>query len=199
MAEKRENADDAKKTHAGGGVADFMRRRKISRMLAMQYLFMADMQNRWNELPWNELGAFRYLAEDVCTGDDADDNQISQEDLDASWAFANILIGGAVPLRKELDELICGAVANWNFSRLSYVDRAILRLCTFEILKQPKNVTPATAINEAVELAKKFSARESHKFVNGVLDKVRHIVENMPNDDKQDNAIDMNNCEEGEK
>ena len=199
MAEKRENADDAKKTHAGGGVADFMRRRKISRMLAMQYLFMADMQNRWNELPWNELGAFRYLAEDVCTGDDADDNQISQEDLDASWAFANILIGGAVPLRKELDELICGAVANWNFSRLSYVDRAILRLCTFEILKQPKNVTPATAINEAVELAKKFSARESHKFVNGVLDKVRHSVENMPNDDKQDNAIDMNNCEEGEK
>ena len=199
MTDKRENAEDAKKTHVGGGVADFMRRRKISRMLAMQYLFMADMQNRWGELPWNEVGAFRYLAEDVCLSDDADDNQISQDDLDASWPFANILIGGAVPIREELDALICGAVANWNFSRISYIDRAILRLCTFEILKQPKNVTPATAINEAVELAKKFSTREAHKFVNGVLDKVRHLVENMPKAERQENADESDISVEDEK
>ena len=199
MTEKSENAEDARKAH-GGGVADFMRRRKISRMLAMQYLFMADMQNRWEDLPWNEVGAFRYLAEDVCTGEEAGDDSISQEDLDAAWTFANILIGGAVPIREELDELIGGAVTNWNFSRISYVDRAILRLCAFEILKQPKNVTPATAINEAVELAKKFSTREAHKFVNGVLDKVRHIVENKTKKTNEgSDAPADNDCAEEEK
>ncbi len=194
MSDNRENADDAKKAHGDGGVAVFMRRRKISRMLAMQYLFMADMQNRWDELPWSEIGAFRYLAEDVCIGEDADDCNVSQEDLDASWPFANILIGGAIPLRAELDQLICGAVTNWNFNRISYVDRAILRLCAFEILKRPKNVTAATAINEAVELAKKFSTKEAQKFVNGVLDKVRHLVENMPA--KADDGAETADAEE---
>ncbi len=178
MTERKESADEPKKPNACG-VADFMRRRKISRMFAMQYLFMADMQNRWEELPWNEIGAFRYLAESVCIGEEATECQESQDDLDAAWNFANILIGGAVPVRKELDELICSAVTNWNINRIAYVDRAILRLGAYEILKQPKNVTPATAINEAVELAKKFSAKDAHKFVNGVLDKVRHLVETM--------------------
>ena len=196
MTEKQENADETKKANGGGGVADFMRRRKISRMLAMQYLFMADMQNRWEELPWNEIGAFRYLAEDVCSGEDNEDIMVSQEDLDASWSFANILIGGAVPVREELDELICSAVTNWNLNRISYVDRAILRLGAYEILKQPKNVTPATAINEAVELAKKFSTKDAHKFVNGVLDKVRSLVKSRT---AEANATEVGDNSEAEK
>ena len=176
MADNLDSADEPRKANRGG-VADFMRRRKISRMLAMQYLFMADMQNCWNELGWTEIGAFRYLAELVCTDEEAGDDSVPQEDLDAAWSFANLLIGGAIPVKEELDELICSAVTNWNINRISYVDRAILRLGAYEILMHPKNVTPATAINEAVELAKKFSDRESHRFVNGVLDKVRHLVE----------------------
>ncbi len=194
MSEKQENDGDTKK--ANGGVVDFMRRRKVSRMLAMQYLFMADMQRRWEELPWNEIGAFRYLAEDVCSGEDNEDIMVSQEDLDASWSFANILIGGAVPVREELDELICSAVTNWNLNRISYVDRAILRLGAYEILKQPKNVTPATAINEAVELAKKFSTKDAHKFVNGVLDKVRSLVKSRT---AEANATEVGDNSEAEK
>ena len=72
-----------------------------------------------------------------------------------------------------------------------------MRLCAFEILKQPKNVTPATAINEAVELAKKFSTREAHKFVNGVLDKVRHLVENkLKKSNDANDASEGNDCGE---
>ena len=190
MGDNLDSADEAKKSNHCG-VADFMRRRKISRMLAMQYLFMADMQNCWNELGWTEIGAFRYLAESVCSEEEAGDGAIRQEDLDASWSFANLLIGGAIPVKEELDELICSAVTNWNINRISYVDRAILRLGAFEILMHPKNVTPATAINEAVELAKKFSDRESHRFVNGVLDKVRHLVETRAAEAKE------NTVEEG--
>ena len=60
-------------------------------------------------------------------------------------------------------------------------------------------MTPATAINEAVELAKKFSTREAHKFVNGVLDKVRHLVENMPKAERQENADESDISVEDEK
>lgn len=177
MTEQKENPTGGK-SRRGGTAADFMRRRKVSRMLAMQYLFMADIQDCWETLGWAEIGAFRYLAENAYS-DDADiDDAVSQEDLDVAWTYANVLIGGVLQIRSELDALITRAVANWELNRISYVDRAVLRLAAFEIYKKPNNVTAATAINEAVELAKKFSTREAQRFVNGVLDKVKTLVEN---------------------
>ena len=82
--------------------------------------------------------------------------------------FARSLVGGVRRNRGELDELLRERAANWSLERMAVIDRNIIRLGAFEILygKTPGRV----AINEAVELAKRFGARQSAQFVNGVLD-----------------------------
>jgi len=84
--------------------------------------------------------------------------------------FAWDLFCGTMEHRGEIDEKIQAVAANWALSRMAATDRAVLRLGTFEILKTsvPVNV----AIDEAIELAKKFGSAQSSQFVNGVLDKL---------------------------
>ncbi len=71
----------------------------------------------------------------------------------------------------QCDELIVASTIKWEFSRLSPVDKSILRLAVYQ-LKFCPNIPPRVVINEAIELAKKFSAEKSSAFVNGVLDAV---------------------------
>jgi transcription antitermination protein NusB len=85
--------------------------------------------------------------------------------------FANQLFEGAARDAKELDEIISKHAANWRVERISAIDRAILRLALHEMRTTD---TPAkVVINEAVELAKKFSTDEAGGFVNGILDTYR--------------------------
>lgn len=85
--------------------------------------------------------------------------------------FANQLFEGAAHDAKELDEIIAKHAANWRLERISAIDRAILRLALHEMRTTD---TPAkVVINEAVELAKKFSSDEAGGFVNGILDTYR--------------------------
>jgi transcription antitermination factor NusB len=72
---------------------------------------------------------------------------------------------------KECDELICSSAIKWRMSRLSAVDKSILRLSVYH-LKFCPNIPPKVVINEALELAKKFSTVQSSAFINGVLDAV---------------------------
>ncbi len=74
--------------------------------------------------------------------------------------------------RTEIDAAIREQARNYEFSRLSAVDRNVLRIACHEILFC-EDIPPAVAINEAIEIAKKFSTGESGKFVNGVLDNIR--------------------------
>jgi transcription antitermination protein NusB len=84
--------------------------------------------------------------------------------------FANQLFEGASRAATELDEIIGKHAENWRLERLAVIDRAILRLAIYEMRAMD---TPGKVIlNEAVELAKKFSGDESAPFVNGVLDAV---------------------------
>jgi transcription antitermination factor NusB len=69
------------------------------------------------------------------------------------------------------DELIVDATIRWQFSRLSPVDRSILRLSVYQLQLCP-DIPPKVVLNEAIELAKKFSTEKSGPFVNGVLDAV---------------------------
>ena len=69
------------------------------------------------------------------------------------------------------DELISSAAIKWELSRLSLVDKSILRLADYE-LKFRSDIPPKVTINEAIELAKKFSSAQSPGFVNGVLDAI---------------------------
>ncbi len=72
---------------------------------------------------------------------------------------------------REIDDLIAGCSENWDVERLAVVDRAILRVSIAELMTQP-DVPPKVCINEAVEIARKFSTENSSRFVNGVLDAV---------------------------
>jgi N utilization substance protein B len=87
-------------------------------------------------------------------------------------AFAEPLIRGALAHRAELDERIRKHTRNWELHRIAAVDRNVLRLAIFEMLHR-EDIPPVVSINEAVDIAKKFSTQESGKFVNGILDSLR--------------------------
>lgn len=83
-------------------------------------------------------------------------------------SFARQLVMGTLAHREEIDALIERAAPEWPVEQIAGVDRAILRLATFEIVFG-QQVTPKIAINEAVELAKLFGSDSSRRFVNGAL------------------------------
>jgi transcription antitermination protein NusB len=86
--------------------------------------------------------------------------------------FAEPLIRGVLQYRDEIDERIKKHCKNWDFKRIAAVDRNVMRLAIFEMLHRD-DIPPVVSINEAVDIAKKFSTQDSGKFVNGILDKVR--------------------------
>jgi N utilization substance protein B len=86
--------------------------------------------------------------------------------------FANDLLRGTLGKKAEIDARIASLADNWDFERLAVVDRNILRLALYEMLFRPE-IPPVVSINEAIEIAKKFSTAESGKFVNGLLDRVK--------------------------
>ena len=106
-------------------------------------------------------------------------------DNDELVSFATSLLNGVRRNRSELDATLSKQTANWSLERMAATDRNILRLGAFEILYSD---TPGrVAINEAVELAKRFGARQSSQFVNGILDGMlpesEKQAENQPDDE----------------
>lgn len=90
-------------------------------------------------------------------------------------ALAERLAVGAQACAPESDAAITSAATNWRFDRIASVDRTILRLGTYELMKE-KGTPPAVVLDEAVELAKRFGEADSPAFVNGVLDAIRRRV-----------------------
>ncbi len=86
--------------------------------------------------------------------------------------FAEPLIRGVIERREEIDTLIRKYVKNWEIHRIATVDRNVLRLAIYEMLHR-EDIPPIVSINEAVDIAKKFSTADSGRFVNGVLDKMK--------------------------
>jgi transcription antitermination protein NusB len=86
-------------------------------------------------------------------------------------AYARFLLVGVRKEQEKLDDCIATASEHWKISRITYVDKNILRVAIYEMLYSPE-VPPKVAIDEALELAKKFGAEESKDFVNGILDRV---------------------------
>jgi N utilization substance protein B len=104
------------------------------------------------------------------------------EDLDLFWELRNVIAGvrsfattvlnGVIAKQATIDSKISKYTANYELRRISAVDRNILRMAIYEML-YAADVPPIVAINEAIEIAKKFGTEESGKFVNGVLDRVK--------------------------
>lgn len=89
--------------------------------------------------------------------------------------FANQLFEGALKETKENDQLIVQQAENWKLERLAVIDRAILRLAIHEL--RTTDSPPKVVLNEAVELAKKFSSEDSAPFVNGILDAIHKTLQ----------------------
>jgi len=76
-----------------------------------------------------------------------------------------------IETKEEVDTLITNRVANWDFGRLAIIDKIVLRICICELLYF-EDIPPKVSINEAIEIARRYSTEKSDKFVNGVLDSV---------------------------
>ncbi|MCX7983525.1 MAG: transcription antitermination factor NusB [Bacteroidetes bacterium] len=111
--------------------------------------------------------------------------ELSQESIDAivtyimhdlmkyneEYTFAVSLVRKVVEKRKELDAIIKRKVENWEFDRIAVIDRIVLRMGICELLYF-EDIPPKVSINEAIEIARRFSTEKSDKFVNGILDSV---------------------------
>ena len=90
--------------------------------------------------------------------------------------FCEALIRGVELYRDEIDKLLRKYAEHWSLERMGAVDRNVMRVALFEMLFC-KDIPPVVSINEAVDLAKELSGRESGKFVNGILDRARQDVD----------------------
>jgi len=133
-----------------------MRKRTKSREFALQVLYRMDVTKDPSDVSLDNF----WLSQT----DEEPEAQVKE--------FAIQLVKGVEQNRKAIDEKVSYYAANWQLERMAVVDRNILRLATFEILMCPQ-IPPKVSINEAIELAKKFSDVEASKFVNGILDKIK--------------------------
>lgn len=129
-----------------------MRKRSQGRELALQALYQFEIRG---EEVVEELQSFcKEYAKDADV-----------------YEFAISLINGSLPVIKELDEKIASVAENWDIHRMAVIDRNILRLAVYELLYRD-DIPPKVSINEAIDLAKRYSTENSGTFVNGVLDKI---------------------------
>lgn len=89
--------------------------------------------------------------------------------------YTSTLVRGVTDKRTHLDDVIASHLVEWTLDRLPAVDRAVLRVATWELL-YAADVPPVVAVDEAVELAKELSTDESPSFVNGVLGQIVHVA-----------------------
>jgi len=126
--------------------------RTKARELAMQALYQLDVQGS------SLLGQVsEFFAEN--------EGNLAVRKLAMDW------VQGTWENLEQCDEQIVAAALKWKLSRMSRVDKSILRLSVYQLQFQ-KDIPPRVVINEAIELAKKFSTEKSPNFVNGVLDAV---------------------------
>ncbi|HWP45279.1 MAG TPA: transcription antitermination factor NusB [Blastocatellia bacterium] len=133
--------------------------RRKARVSALQMLFQYDIARpRVDELTSTYWDAF------------------GEELGDVSREFANGLVLGAISHLEEIDDLIKRRAEHWRISRMAVVDRNILRLAIYEFLYEKE--TPKTVIiNEALEIARRFSTFEATQFINGILDAIKRDLE----------------------
>lgn len=133
--------------------------RRAARELALNVLYQVDSSG----MPFEEALETALEFADLSHLD-----QVGEDRVDAAKEYAQLLANGAKEHREELDTYIEELSEGWTLDRQPAVDRNILRLAIFEI-KYVDSVPPIVAVDEAIEIAKKFSTAESGKFVNGVL------------------------------
>lgn len=126
--------------------------RHSGRVIAVQTLYIYEMSQ--NE---QALSDWRWISSDL---------------KEESLLFARFLLNGIYAHLDEIDRIIESASDKRDFDRIAKVDLAVLRVSVYEMLFQAQPLTPRIVIDEAVEISKNFSADDSYRFVNGILDKL---------------------------
>ncbi|MBM3879191.1 MAG: transcription antitermination factor NusB [Verrucomicrobia bacterium] len=152
--------------------------RREARERAVQFLFQYDV----NPPPDLEVALAEFWASQTAA-------VIAEEKAGATWGekpepppptaeettirlFAEPLIRGTLEQRAAVDAVIQQYAKNWHLHRMAVVDRNVLRLAVYEMLHR-QDIPPVVSINEAVDIAKKYSTQDSGKFVNGILDRIK--------------------------
>jgi N utilization substance protein B len=130
-----------------------MGRRRKAREVALQFLYQLDQHGETDPTAYETEFWSRHPVDEQ------------------TRAFASTLVHGVTRRHAEVDTLIAQYTEHWDIDRMAVVDRNILRLAVWELLDHP-SVPPKVAINEAIEIAKKFGTGESGRFINGILDRV---------------------------
>ena len=131
-----------------------MRKRTRARECALQILYQLDMMKQPLDQVFSSFWELHPAPDEV-------------------REFAERLVRGASEHLEQIDRTIERYAENWQLHRMATVDRNILRFATYELLFMDE-IPPKVTINEAVNIAKKYSQDEAGKFVNGILDKINH-------------------------
>lgn len=134
-----------------------MGNRRISREMALKVLFQVDLVHCNVE----EAISYTLQTEDI----------IHQNDPDTMISFTIELVKGVLSNLAEVDTLIKKHASHWSLERMANIDRNILRVAIYEMIFI-ESIPKSVSINEAVELAKKYSTESSFGFVNGVLGRI---------------------------
>lgn len=130
-----------------------MKKRTRARELALQALYQLDIQG----------DEFTSFVADFLKAEEPDEETVE---------FALGLVRGVVTERDEVDARISAVAQNWDISRMAVIDRNVLRMATFELLFRDE-IPPKVSINEAIELGKRYSTKNSGAFINGILDRIK--------------------------
>jgi N utilization substance protein B len=132
--------------------------RRQSRELAMQALFYMDMRRDVS------IELLDHFCACFCTSK-------------KSRPFLIKLVNGVIDKRVQIDDLVEQFSQNWKISRMSCVDRNVMRIAVYEML-YCDDIPPKVSINEAIDIGKKFGTQESGAFINGIMDSIREALEN---------------------
>lgn len=134
--------------------------RKAAREIAIKLLFQMEFQKENKE---EQIEAV--LSENKLTNND--------------YKYINDVIRGVFDKIDEIDVLIKKYAKGWDPGRMSKVDLSVLRLCIYEVLYR-EDIPYSVSVNEAVEIAKKFSSEEAGSFINGILSNISKQETNIP-------------------
>ena len=130
--------------------------RRQARELAMQALFYMDIRKDASE------ETLEYFCGCFCPSK-------------KSRPFFRKLVNGVLGTKGQIDALVERYSQNWNISRMSCVDRNVMRIAVYEML-YCDDIPPKVSINEAVDIGKKFGTQESGAFINGIMDSIREAL-----------------------
>lgn len=136
-----------------------MGRRRKAREDTLRILFRLEFENKQIEKTLDQYWKSKKASEEI-------------------KEYSTWLVNGVISDQAKIDNIIQQVSEHWRISRMALVDRNILRMAVFELLYE-ENIAPAIVINEAIEIAKKYSGDEAATFVNGILDAIRKDLKDI--------------------